>query len=73
MLDPIAAAVVAELDRRARKGEAISFRRLGQVAGVNYASVHRWLRGDRGLPMPKALSVLDALGLELVIRRRRGG
>lgn len=64
--DPIAVAVGAELERR-----GMSIRELGRQTGASYPTLSRWLAGERGIKLEDRTSVLDQLGLEIVVRRRR--
>jgi hypothetical protein len=43
---------------------------LGQAAGVNPAQLYRFVKGERTLTLPVAARVLEALGYDLVQRRR---
>ncbi|MBT8161049.1 MULTISPECIES: helix-turn-helix domain-containing protein [Arthrobacter] len=38
---------------------------LAQKAGIPKASLHRYLSGDRDLPLPAFLNIANALGLSL--------
>lgn len=64
--DPIAAAVRAEIDRR-----GMSIRAVAAAAGTSQPVVSRWLTGERDIYLSTLASVLDELGLELHVRRRR--
>lgn len=64
--DPIAVAVAAELERR-----DMSIRELGRQTGVSYPTLSRWFAGERAIKLADRAAVLEHLGLEIVIRRRR--
>jgi transcriptional regulator with XRE-family HTH domain len=44
---------------------------LARAAGLSQATISRFLKGTRGLSFEVIDAVLDALGLEVVIRPRR--
>jgi transcriptional regulator with XRE-family HTH domain len=66
--DPIAVAVAAEMERR-----GLSIREIGRLTGVSYPTVSRWLQGVRGIPPESMRAILAELGLEIVVRRAKGG
>lgn len=47
--------------------------RIAQDSGVSAAALSRLVHGQRGLTIESAERVADALGMELVLRRRRRG
>lgn len=65
-IDPIAEAVNEELRRR-----ETSIRELGRITSVGYPTISRWLAGERSIKLDDRSAILEALDLELIVRRRR--
>ena len=55
---------------RAAAAEAESSRALALAAGIDPASLRRFVNGERSLRLDKADRLAEALGFELVRRRR---
>jgi hypothetical protein len=66
-IDPIAAAVAAELARI-----ELPVRELARRAETHHTSLLQWFNGSRGLPLGTRSRVLAALGLKIIVRRARG-
>ena len=65
MSDPIASNVLLAINSK-----GITLVQLQRRAGVHKSTLSRWLSGRRSIRVRDALAVLEALGLDIVIRER---
>jgi transcriptional regulator with XRE-family HTH domain len=55
--------------REAIKRRGVSLYRVAKDSGVGYASLHRFMKGERSISLDVFDRLCDSLGLELVERR----
>lgn len=61
----------AEL-RRAIRRSGLTLYRVAKNAGLPYAVVHRFMRGERDVYLETASRLAESLGLELKPKRKKG-
>ena len=59
--------------RRAVEGSDESRYRIAHGSGVNASQLTRLVSGERGLSIETAEKLADYLGLEIIVRSKRGG
>ena len=52
--------------------QRISVTKMQEMSGVNRQTQYAWKRGDHGTTLLSIIPALDAVGLELVVRRKPG-
>lgn len=63
----------AEAVRRAFRKSGMSIKRLAESSRTPYSGVHRFLNVDADVRTSTLTRLAEALGLELVVRRKRKG
>ena len=58
---------------RERERQGISYKQLQQKSGVELHTIAKWVCGESRPRMEVMIDVLDALGLELALRRKNNG
>lgn len=62
-LDPFDDAVARALDAR-REQERISRPELSRLSGIPYPTLHRYLKGERAIPMSRFIAIATAMNVE---------
>ena len=63
---------IEEILLKAINGSKLNSREIARKAGVNEGSLSLFINGKRGLTLHSAASLAQALGLELVKKKKRG-
>lgn len=64
---------LAERTKKIIQESGVSFYRLSRVSGVDHGSLSSFMSGKRGLGVERIEKVLDALGYDIEIVKRRMG
>ena len=59
--------------RNEKKAKAMGYNKLAQSVGLSNATIYHWINGTESPMLYSFIKVLDALGYELIARRKPDG